>query len=294
MKTKNQTIRNIALAALLFLSFQTSAQTITYNILEDNPETVRNKFVAVEFLNADIGGNRNLNTVGIGANAAWGLTEKLGVEGRIGYALFKDENLPACFSIQAGPYLGLISRKSTKDVKVRIGGEFDTEENKHVYKESFIYVPATRLNQHGVRGGVYFNKKGYKEQAINGKPEIPYSLFGVYGGWSMTQKTNLIAKILGSSDGENVPEMPLEYTGFTRIYVDALITPVATRNYPVGDINELSSVSNKMFGGRVGCMFYKDGKKWFNKFMWGVEVGMRPIDGFYFSTTVGYSVFRGK
>lgn len=280
-------------AAALF-SFSSNAQTITYEIEQDDPSTVRNKFVAVEFLNADIGGNRNSNTIGIGANTAWGLTSKLGIEGKLNYAIFKDKNLPACISFQAGPYIGLFSKTSKKDLKVRIGGEFTTEENKHVYNEKFIVVPATRLNTHGVRAGAYFNKKGYKEQGITGKPEIPYTLFGVYGGWSMTQKTNLVAKIKGSSDGADVPEQPLFYTGYTRIFLDAIITPVATRDYAASVLDANSTVKNKFFGGRLGFMFYKDGPKWYNKFMWGMEIGMRPIDGFYFNTSVGYSVFRGK
>ena len=294
MKQITKFIQKVAVAVIFLVPFSLSAQEITYQIQEDNPETVRSKFIAVEFLNADIGGNKNLNTVGIGANGVWGLTSRIGVEAKLNYTLFKDENLPACFQIQAGPYLSFFSTTSTKDVKVRIGGEFDTEENKHVYKEKFINVPATRLNSHGMRAGLYFNKKGYKEQGIDGKPEIPYSLFGIYGGYSLIQKTNLVAKILGSSDGEKVPEQPLFYTGFTRIYLDALITPVATRDYPQAALDANSTVKNKFFGGRLGCLFYKDGPKWYNKFMWGMEIGMRPIDGFYFSTSVGYSVFRGK
>ncbi len=269
-----------------------SAQTISYEIVEDNPTTVRNKFIAVEFLNADIGGNRNLNTVGIGANAVWGLSDKLGLETRFGYALAKDEDLPSAFNFQAGVFVGMVDKTKTKDIKVRIGGDFDTRENKHVYDEKFILVPGTNLNRHGVRGGLYMYKKGYK---LKGVGNIPYTLTGIYGGWSMTQKTNLVVQIKGSSDKkEEMPEKPLYYTGFTRVFVDAIVTPVAAQQVPsTGSEGEAQNI-NKLLGGRIGCQFYKDGPKWFNKFMWGLETGVRPLEGFYFATNVGYSIYRSK
>lgn len=270
-----------------------SAQEISYKVLEDDPSKVRSKFIALEFLNADIGGKQNVNTISVGANGIYSLGTDFGVEARLNYALVKEDGLPACFQIQAGVFKGFLKSSTKKDIKVRVGGEFATEENKQVYNEKFILVPGTHQRVHGVRGGLYLNKKAYKEQGVSGKPEIPYTLIGVYGGWGMTRKSNLVVKINGSSDGNKMPKKPLYYKGLARIYVDAIVTPLASRDYPAAALDAQSTVKNKLIGARTGVMFYKDGPKWFNKFMWGVETGVRPLDGFYFSTSVGYSVFRG-
>ncbi len=278
MKKQNLLTLVIALLPILVLK----AQNITYSIQQDDPYIVNGKFVAVEVMNAEFGGNKNTNTFSIGANSVYSISENFGVEGRINYAIAKDSDLPISFQFEGGGFKSFTEKTKKKDLKVRIGGEFKTEENRNVYNEEFIWVPSTNLNMHGVRGGLYYSKKGLKDMGIH-----EYSMLGIYGGWSLVQKTNLVAEIKGREDGKSVPKQPLYYSGFTRYYVDIILTPVTSI-----DVVD-PSVYNRIFGVRTGVMFYKDGPKFLNKFMWGVETGVRPIDGFFFRALIGYSLYRG-
>lgn len=281
--------RVIICMTLSFLAGSSISQDVAYKVVEDDPSKVRSKFIAVEWLNADFGGKKNLNTVGVGVNSVWSISESMGAEGRFNFPWAKDENLPFCFQFEAGVFKNLSSSTKVKDVKVRYDGEFDVVENKHVYNEKYIKVPATRLRSNGVRAGLYTFKKGLKI----GSDELPYTLTGLYGGWSFIEKTNLVVRASEDLDSKLDDEKgTMFYSGFNRIYLDAIITPVASVTNTFGSKVDLDGQT--IIGGRLGFMFYKDGPKFFDKLMWGGEIGYRSVDGFYLNVIAGFSVFRGK
>jgi hypothetical protein len=289
---KKQMITLFAIAMLTAGKAQDNQ--VKYTVVENDPSVVRNKYIALEFLNADIGANSNVNTVGVGANGIWSLSDKLGLDARFHYVIFKVDELPACFQFQAGGFYSMSSSVSQKDIKARFGGKSEVVENKHVQTENYIVVPANIQKEHALRGGLYLYKKGYKDQGINMKPEIPYLLGGVYAGYCLNKKTNLVLQFQKTEGGIKVPEKPQVYRGYTRIYFDAIVTPLATRDYNEAILESSSAVKNKLLGARLGFLFYTDGPKVLQRFMYGVETGIRPIDGFYFNASVGYTVFRGK
>lgn len=281
---------NLTISLAMFLLLQihgnySQAQQVKYQILTDDPKQVKNSFIAVEFLNIDIGGKKNLNTIGLGVNGIYTINNKIGAEGNFRYALIKSAALPLSFSFEGGGYFMFKNAEKTKPVKVRFGGDFGTSENKHVYNEKFIMVNAKHIVENSFRGGLYMHKKGYAEQDVVGKPEIPYFLTGIYGGIGVSKKVNLTVQVEGNKKETYV-------TGLTRIYGDLILTPVATRSFPIPAWENASTIKNKLFGFRVGASLYKDGPKWFNRFMLGLETGSRPIDGFFFRTWLGYEVYR--
>ncbi len=281
--------RVIICMTLSFLAGSSISQDVAYKVVEDDPSKVRSKFIAVEWLNADFGGKVNLNTIGIGVNSVWSLNETVGLEGRFNVPWAKDEDLPFCFQFEAGVFKNFGSKTKVKDVKVRYDGEFDVVENEHVYKEKIIKVPATRLRSSGVRAGMYTFKKGVKD----GRDALPYTMAGIYGGWGFVEKTNLVVRASENLDSDlNNEKGNMFYTGFTRIYLDGILTPLAPVYSPSGQ--KLDVDRQTIIGGRLGFMFYKDGPKWFNKLMWGGEIGYRSIDGVYVNVIAGFSVFRGK
>lgn len=284
----------IKLATLLFVANGMFAQNVNYSILENNPESVASKFFGVELMGAEMGGKKNLNIISMGFNGVWELSSGLGLDGYARFKVIGDQAVPFSTNINVGGYKMMFGGKTNeKEIKVRVGGEFVEVDNQHAYSEKYIMVPALVQDMQGLRAGLYLNKKAYKEQGISGKPEIPYTSAGIYGGWIKTTKTNLAIQVNNSND-ESLFTEPVHYKGYAKIYIDAIIAPIASRDFGIyAPIADQSTVGNKVFGGRVGYIFYKNGVKWYDKLNFGVETGVRPIDGFYLIAMFGFNFYAG-
>lgn len=283
---KHRHMKTLFTLSALLIGLLTHAQMVGYSIQENSPEDTRTNFVSIDFLGFDFGGNRNVNSLSIGANANWQLQKGLGVDGVLSYKIVSEAGLPPFILFNAGGYkLKSSGKTKEKDIKVRIGGEFVTVDNKSAFSESYIMVPGNQYHQSGLRGGLYLFKKAYKDQAISGKPEVPYTSAGVYAGWMKTVKTNLVLKV------DDVKK-PLHYRGFTKVYFDLLLTPISSFSYESQAHEEAAEVKNKLLGGRIGYMFYKDGPGVLDKITWGSEIGVRPIDGFFIRASIGYCIIR--
>lgn len=92
-----------------------SAQQVTYQVLEDNPDKVYTKFVAPE-----IGTEYNAANLSVflGANARYGLTDAIVLEGIARFDLYQLNGKGPGFHLEAGGFLPLTSKIKMKEVPV--------------------------------------------------------------------------------------------------------------------------------------------------------------------------------
>ncbi len=267
------------------------AQNVSYKILEDDPGKVRDSYAAIEFLNFEFGSSsrRNLNTLGVGGNFIYALDEKIGIDGNIRLDLVKEKAAPFVFSVDFGGFKSTSSKTKTKEIKVRLGVKHGTDVNSdgntvNTQSDLFIMVPATQLRTTALRGGIYFNRRTYDKRII------PMTLGGVYGGFMFNRKTNLKIELTDNGGSKDIGGKIYNPRGFQKTYVDLILTPLAVSG--AGIPSGPSSYKNKLIGVRVGTMMYLDGPKWYNKFMFGVESGVRPYSGFFLKANIGLQLFK--
>ncbi len=72
----------IVLSILFIAIAQTGfSQSISYQLIEDNPDALSESFINVELLGIDYGANGTDGNVYVGGNIFWSVTDKLKAEG---------------------------------------------------------------------------------------------------------------------------------------------------------------------------------------------------------------------
>ena len=87
---KHRHMKTLFTLSALLIGLLTHAQMVGYSIQENSPEDTRTNFVSLDFLGFDFGGNRNVNSLSIGANANWQLQNGLGVDGVLSYKIVSE------------------------------------------------------------------------------------------------------------------------------------------------------------------------------------------------------------
>lgn len=273
--------------ALLFAGLA-QAQSVSYQVLEDDPEKAYTKFIAPEF-----GSEYNATDVSIflGANARYGITDLITLEGAARFDVYSSNSGSPTFLLEAGAFYPLKTKIKNKEVPVILsynptagsgyenGRQYTTEETKSITIPSGQYK-----NQYGVRGGLHYRSIGAADD-INGIAPGNINLAGFYVGGQMTTQAYVKTKI--NNDVERIG------AGFTRYYFDLLILPVSDVSEPT---LAPATESDGTIGWRVGFQWYTaphDGDyKFLGNSVFGAELGKRPLSGFMFNITWGYALNR--
>jgi hypothetical protein len=281
--------RPIIALTLLILCVTASAQQVTYQILEDNPEKAYTKFVA-PVLGSDY--NASNVSVYLGANARYGLTDLITLEGLARLDVYQYSGKGPGFHIEAGGFLPLISKVKEKEIPIILSydpsaGQKWVDGQLRTYEETkSITIPNGKyINEVGFRGGLYQRRMGAADmlETVNGA----INLTGVYLGGQWTSQAYLKAKI--NDDVERIG------AGFTRVYGDILILPISNLSDPLANYNVKPDGT---FGWRVGFQWYlspHDGEyKWLANSIFTAEIGKKPLSGFNFNLSWGFALMNKR
>ena len=278
----------LTLFAFIACSALAIAQNTTYQLIEDNPRALPGSFVVLEPVGLDggSGGDISLYT---GGTVFWALTDNLNLEGIARYNLLTLGGTGSGFHLEAGGFYPISSREVKKDVPVILKTSLyagkTADNKKYIDEVKYFKVNGTYLNQMGPRGGIYFKKSGFEfkdESSLT--TETNYTLTGAYIGWEKLTQAFVKTKV-----GD-------EYKygqGQTRIYLDALIVPVRTiADEMLGDPER-----NGILGFRLGLQWNKNPYREKEKGLelnpvYTVELGSRPISGFYAQMSFGLNIFN--
>ena len=263
----------------LILSLYTSlAQTsISYRVLEDEPEQANTNFIAPEF-----GMEYNSTDIGI----------FLGANGRKDLSIFTAEgiarfdiysmNSSGTFHLEGGLFLPLSSKEKQKEVPIFLsynpyaGRTYENNKTYNIEETKFITIPSGKYkNEFGLRGGLHYRVVGI-EGEIEGVGTGKVNLGGIYLGGQMTSQA--FVRTIINDDVERIG------AGFTRVYADVMILPLSELS-----ADPLSAVAKPdgMIGWRLGYQWYvspHEGEyKFFGNSVFGAEIGQRPLSGFMFN-----------
>ncbi|MFK7953856.1 MAG: hypothetical protein AB8B73_13505 [Ekhidna sp.] len=273
-------------ASLSFLSLL--AQTVSYKVLEDNPEKAYTKFIAPEF---GMESNATDLAIFLGANARYGISDKLTLEGAARFDVYSPNSGSPTFLVEAGGFYPLKTQIKNKEVPVILsynptaGSGYKNGQRYTVEETKSITIPSGQYkNQYGVRAGLHYRSIGAQDD-INGIAPGNINLAGLYIGGQMTSQAYV--KTMINNDVERIG------AGFTRIYADIFILPVTGLS---DDTLAPATEGDGTFGWRVGFHWYTaphDGDyKFLGNSILGAELGKRPLSGFMFNITWGYALNR--
>lgn len=283
-------MKNLSLILILFAcTFIATAQSVQYQVLEDHPDKAYTKFVAPE-----IGFEYNSEniSVSLGANARYGITDLLTLEGAIKYDVFQLNGSGAAYHVETGAFLPLTGSIKNKEVPIVLsydpyaGTTYKNGQKYNIEETKYIKVPSGQYKrQLGVRGGIYNRSTGIENLTETISTNI--FLMGVYLGGQLTNQAYV--KTLVNNDVERIG------AGFGRIYGDIILFPVSN----LGD-ETLTDLPKKdgAFGWRVGYQWYvspHDGDyRFLGSSVFSAEIGSRPLSGFMFNVTWGFALLNKR
>lgn len=290
----------IALFILSTTVYTQKNKTVQYAKLEDNPDLVSDKIIALS-MTGQFGGETE-TTIGFEANALFKIQNKISVFGSINLAPINFSDFTS-YDVEAGGLLKFRTKEKVKDVKIvtswsdnsstttsynnRNGKSYETttrDRSMNYLDDKAIYRKELNL-----RGGLFSLKYSQKGRSDLGESNLPLNQIGVFGGIERSTK----AAVISSIDGEKGIT-----SGLTRIYADALITPV----------NRTNKVSNGVgVGGRAGFCIYMlpnktknaspsrlTGRQAYGLMFFKSEIGVRPTQGWFFMMGTGIMLYKNK
>ena len=277
-------MKSILYASLILCSMLVTAQSVFYEILEDNPVKAFTKFIAPEF-----GMEYNATTLSVfaGANGRFALGSKMTLESTARLDLYQLNGPGPGFHLEGGVFLPLTSKIKNKEVPIILsynpyaGTTYENGQKYNIEETKYIKTPNGQyLNTMGVRGGIYNRKTGAEN--LSGDVSSTIFLSGVYLGGQFTSQAFVKTKI--NNDVERIG------AGFTRFYGDLLILPVSNIDDPLA--NE-GLKSDGVIGWRVGFQWYvspHDGDfRFLGPSVFTAEIGNRPLSGFLFNLSWGFA-----
>ncbi len=278
-----KTIRTLLL--VLFMYNVYGQESINYKISEDQPRKINNFSCNIDLAHMDAGFS---NIDGISFNTGvWGhamYKQRLGIDYTLRYGWltlgkFASPLIKSHMNIQAGGFFIFSSRdpltRNKVVMKVVTSGKTTTT--------TYLMVPSHKWKYTAVRGGLYFDKGGYRLENDMGADAFGNAfILGAYGGICFGSSKQLL--IQTDTYGER------GVIGHMRVCLDVLITPISNaptglKNAPIGGrllVQGLPSLQRKIRK-----------KKGFNApFTYEFEFGYRAIAGAYIGCTLSIPISR--
>ncbi|MEO1021252.1 MAG: hypothetical protein AAFW89_01800 [Bacteroidota bacterium] len=267
----------------------TFRQTLT------DPEVVYRGYAAINYLTVDAGFS---NTSGaslwsIGADVLYPINDNLRVDAFGYYSLLSLESDGLPFLFSGGVEYGLFKKTKNKKVPVLLAFSYEKDyvNNKELQTWSTVALPGTIQREFTARGGVYLRNSAFEydeNQVFFDVTNVFHA--GVYAGIGYTKRTFLHVQ---DEDGYT-----FAYGRQVRPYADLMILPTSV---DVRDEATNTSLSlEETLGWRAGLTwqltpFTKaenfDRKiGFFGNTLFRLEIGNRPLDGFYITTGVAFTI----
>jgi len=276
----------LALIVVSFSAFSQTKNAYQFEKLLDDPNYVANQIVS---LSAAVNFGKNTDfSVGIEADAIWGLTERIDAFGSVTYSPINFAEFSSHDWDLGGSFTFGKSNK-TKDVKIVLKYSDSQSTNTagtttRTTSATYLETEANYLRKYKVRGGVYGHKSSY--EVDNFSPTQPLFMTGVFGGFEFSSQAAVLSKV---NERKGVT------SGLTRIYADVLIAPVHRINKVGQGIG---------FGAKGGFAIYLNPNKArsigmnayqaYNSMFFRAEIGVRPSQGWMFMMGTGIMIFRNR
>ena len=305
MNAKASLFKKLIIGALALSPVGLQAQNVNYKIMKNDPKDAVNAWVYLDPMQMDFCvGNLMGSSFNLGAWTVLDYKNKMGAEaiGRYGYltfAKFSDKDLKAHRQFEGGVFLHLTDKIKVRNTKIILSQSSGTNsQGQSVTTTKYIMVPADKRVRLGVRGGaMHIGGPFDPSSALKPDPEIEnlgamnYGLTGIYLGLLNTSNKSVLINTDSHGKRGNFR--------YDRVSFDVMFFPV--RSVKQGDADRKDVVKPGMLGWRFQWMALPSEVRKMKGYdvktrglTFGVEVGMRPIDGLYFGGTMAICLYRGK
>jgi hypothetical protein len=283
-----KTLRTIFLMLLVLETF--SQEQVNYKVVADEPRKINNFSCNIDLAQMDAGFSNidglSFNT-GVYGHAMY--KQKMGIDYTFRYGWLTlgkaaSKDIKNHLNFQLGGFFILTQRDpiTTNKVILKVSGSTNRS-GQSVTTTTYLMVPSHKWKYTAVRGGLYFNRGGYRIKNELGADNFGNAyIFGVYGGLCFgTAKQVLIQTDSYGAKGN---------VGHIRVCLDALITPLS--NAPATGLKTLP-IGGRLLVQALPTLQKKSRKNKFRTPMTAeFEVGYRSIAGIYIAGTLSIPISR--
>jgi hypothetical protein len=278
-------MKTIRTLLLVLVMYTTSAQeSINYKIIDDQPRKINNFSCNIDLAHFDAGFS---NIDGMSVNTGvWGhamYQQKMGIDYTLRYGWltlgkFASKDIKSHFNIQGGGFFIFSSReplsKNRVVMKVETSGKTTTT--------TYLMVPSHKWKYTAVRGGLYFDRGGYRIKNDLGADAFGNAfIMGAYGGICFGTSKQLLIQTDKYGERGVLSHM--------RVCLDVLITPVT--NAPTG-LKTLPIGGRLLVQGLPSLERKLRKKKYKAALTYEFEAGYRSIAGLYVAGTLSIPISR--
>lgn len=286
-----------SLLALFLFTASITAQT-SFRQVYSNPDEVYSGYIGLHYFAVDAGfsNTSGASLLSIGAEALFPVNPKLRAEGYFLYSLFSLEKEGLPFLMNAGAEYALFSKTRDKNVNVLLAFSYerDYSENKDTNTWEGVELPAAVERELNVRGGLYLRNSALEYEQANTYYNTT-NLFhaGVYAGIGYTKRLYMHV--------QDDRGYTFAFARQVRPFADIMLLPTSV---DLTAPNGATLTLEESLGWRAGLTWQMNpitkalnfDRKigFFGNLLYRLEVGQRPIDGFYITTGLAYTLKKLK
>ncbi|TNE53634.1 MAG: hypothetical protein EP338_10310 [Bacteroidetes bacterium] len=275
-------------ALCLMVSSIGFGQSINYKIIKDQPEDAANFWINFGLMDFGLamGNLEGYGMLGWSVNSVVNVKNKMGGEFTYRKFYFSIEEGKGR-NFELGGYYNLFGKKKTKNMRVVLSSKSSSYGGKTYTETTSMKVPGTQMRSFGVRAG--FNSQ---KDVIHGEMKThefdgarSFSSNGLYAGILLTKQVNLTT---------HTAEYGVRGFGlYRRTYIDLIFNPIKK----LTDINtgtEFTDVKPSALGFRIGWEFMQPEPRKIqgNAIYQKIELGSRPLNGYYMMYSLGFNFKR--
>lgn len=283
----------------IILGFTVSAvqAQLTYQQTYSDPSEVQTGYAAIHYFGVDAGfGNTSgASVLSVGGEALYPITDKLRAESYLLYSLFslEKDGLPFLFNGGAEYVISSSTKKQNINVLLAFSYEKDYIQNVETNTWTAVELPGDITSELNARAGIYLRNSAFEyEENFTFFEKTNIFHKGIYAGIGYTRK--LFMHVLDSDGYE------FAYARNFRPFADILILPTSVDVTANGNTQTLEET----LGWRAGMTWQlKPMTKeqnfdrkigFFGNLLYRLEVGQRPLEGFYVTTSLGWTFKKFK
>ncbi len=270
---------------------ESHAQKLDYAKVADSPEQTINHMLNIAPVEGFVSTSKyTASSLMLGINGVYGFNDKLGFEGYAGIPYFTTKGIKGVSYVQGGAFFNISTKEKMKETKVILNYKRTLDVISSTETYTYLAVPAKVKHVLGLRAGIQHNSSSLRTDGIKiAQAEADFKLTGIYAGIQSTSSHLIKTQLKG--EPQAVP------TGsIYKLFADVMV-------YPVSKIDNAflsDQISSGNLGARAGVVWVQNpyAKKHqtdaYNPFLgrmnMALEIGSRPIDGFYFKGGVYWGI----
>ncbi|NIJ44178.1 hypothetical protein FHR24_000617 [Wenyingzhuangia heitensis] len=259
------------LLIITFLTTNIYSQRVNYKVTADDPDIISERYINVDLVPLSMNFDITEFSVALGASGFWKLTDQIKAEGLFNVNVL-NLNGSGGVNTELGVFYSLKKTYIKEDLDILLKSRLVSGGR---VENTLLNVKGTYRNEYGARGGLYQKSAGFLIE--DGDIESNYSLFGTYIGFQKIKQVFVEIE----TDGRKYSN-----SGRTRYYIDLLL--VGGR---VSDNAYTEDISSIGYRGGFEWMLRPQKEGWFKQ-VFGVEIGKKPVTGWYMTMNYKITVFK--